>query len=233
MNDDENAAVTNDKEKYQKVNVEDNVEEEYKTNSDKVEDENLLDKYLDTLSFNFQQIKLIFMLSLYLAGEGFVMIGISLLVPVISEPWKLSQFQKGFVGGSVFLGFTAGAALAGSISDTKGRRIAFCIGNIISLAGGLVGAFLAYDINLLLISNFVIGLGIGIGIPSIFSLASELTDKVWRSIIIGGIWYAFTIGELAGCYVAYKYEMYLYINSNWRMLLIFRCITVCNDILKI
>ena len=121
-----------------------------------------------------------------------------------------------------------GAALSGILSDSKGRKLAFFIGNLVSLTGGIIGIIFAYDFYSLLTSNIVIGLGLGIGIPSIFTLTSELTEKVLRSIIIGGIWYAFILGEIAGCIVAYKYEMYIYLNSNWRILLILRCVFVIN-----
>jgi MFS family permease len=228
MKNDENIDLTDINNKYQKERIKDGIIEEHIKNRGKIEDENLLDKYLEYLSFNFQHIKLILILSIYLAGEGFVMIGMSLLIPVISEPWGLTQFQKGFLGGSVFLGFTCGAASAGFLSDTKGRRLAFFIGNLISLTGGIIGIFYSYDFNSLMMSNIVIGLGLGIGIPSIFTLTSELTEKVLRSIIIGGIGYAFILGEIAGCIVAYKYEMYIYLNSNWRILLILRCVFVIN-----
>jgi len=226
MKNEENMDLPDFKNKYQKVKIKYGIIEEQIKNREKIEDENLLDKYLDNLSFNFQHIKLILILSIYLAGEGFVMIGMSLLIPVISEPWGLTQFQKGFIGGSIFLGFTCGAAFAGVLSDTNGRRLAFFIGNLISLSGGIIGISFAFDFNSLMTSNIVIGLGLGIGIPSIFSLTSELTEKVLRSIIIGGIWYAFILGEIAGCIVAYKYEMYIYLNFNWKILLILRCVFV-------
>jgi MFS family permease len=225
MKSEDNSENNNNENQYQKL------EEENNTKFIKIEEENLLDKYLDTLTFNFQAVKLIFLLIIYLTGEGFVMIGISLMVPVIAEPWNLTPLQKGLIGGSVLLGFTIGSAYAGNISDTKGRRIAFSSGNFISFIGGLGGVFFAYDFWSLFISNFLVGFGIGFSVNSIFSLTSELTNKFWRSVIIGGIWFSFVLGELAGCHIAYKYEMYDYSNSNWRLLLVLRCIGVFINVL--
>ena len=224
MKSDDNAIKNNPDNKYEKVIGED-LDDLIETKLIDPE-ENLLDKYLDTLTFNFQVVKLIFLLTVFLASEGFVMIGISLMVPVIAQSWNLTPIQKGLLGGSVLLGFTIGSAFAGSISDTKGRRVAFCLGNSISVVGGLIGVFMANDIWSLFSTNFLVGFGIGVSVSSLFSLTSELTNKFWRSIINGGIWYSFVLGELAGCYLAYKYEMYLYSNSNWRLLIIFRVIGV-------
>ncbi len=189
-------------------------------------DENLLDNYMENLSLNYQQIKLIFIIGLYLVGEGFVMITNTLIIPVIAKPWKISEFEKGLLGGSIFLGFTLGSPIAGLISDNKGRRLAFCIGCSISLVGGLVGVVFLQNYLHLFISNFLVGLGIGIGIPSIFTLCSEINNTHWRSIIIGGIWFTFVIGQLISCYIAKTYEIYSYSNNSWRILLFCRCITV-------
>jgi fucose permease len=199
-------------------NITSNIYPEYKNN--------LLDNLIDNSKLNFEHIKLFLLMILYLTGEGFVMIGISLIIPVIGENWKLTEFEKGFVGGSVFLGFTFGAISAGYISDSKGRKISFVIGNIISLGGALIGIILNYSFKWLAFSNFFIGIGIGISIPSVFSLCSEITPSKVRSLIIGWIWTCFSIGEISGCFIARHYEMHNYMNNNWKLLLIFRSFNV-------
>jgi fucose permease len=190
-------------------------------------EENIVDFLLEKVGFNLEHFKIILLLILYITGEGFVMIGISLIVPVISNPWKLSELEKGFIGGSVFLGFTFGAISAGAISDNKGRKFAFIIGNFFSLIGGILGIFAMHPKNFIF-SNFLIGIGIGISIPSILTLCSEVTNSKIRSIIIGSIWIFFAVGEILGCILALKYEMHFYENGNWRKLLFFRCLSVRN-----
>jgi fucose permease len=195
------------------------------TSADNQLEENLVDLLLEKVSLNVEHFKIILLLILYITGEGFVMIGISLIVPVVSIPWKLTEFQKGLIGGSVFLGFTFGALVAGGISDKKGRKMAFLIGNVFSLIGGLLGLG-ANEINVFVFSNFLLGLGIGISIPSIFSLCSEVTNSNIRSVIIGTVWIFFVCGEILGCWIALRNEMYRYKTGNWEKLLYFRCITV-------
>jgi MFS family permease len=195
------------------------------------EEENILDSIInENVSFGWEHIKMIFLLILYLIGEGFVMIGISLIIPVVSGPWILSEFDKGFAGGSIFMGFTLGAITAGIVSDTKGRKIAFIIGNIFSILGGLIGIF-AEGIKILSVSNVLVGFGIGISIPSIFSLCCEITNARFRSIIIGLIWIVFVFGEISACTIAKSYEIYNFENQNWKKLLIFRCFSVFNKII--
>lgn len=199
-------------------NITNNIYENYQ--------DNLLDNLIEKTGFNFEHFKLVMLLILYCGGEGFVMIGISLFVPVIGDAWKLSEFQKGFIGGSVFLGFTFGSITAGIISDRKGRKMAFILGNIVSLIGGLMGATINYSYEWIIISNMLVGFGIGISIPSVFSLCSEITNHKIRSNIIGWIWGMFSIGEITGCLIAKTIEMHDYDNHHWKLLLVFRCSSV-------
>ena len=191
-------------------------------------EENILESLLENINLSWEHYKIIFLLVIYITGEGFVMIGISLIVPVISEAWKLTEFQKGFIGGSVFLGFTLGAISSGLISDTKGRKISFVLGNILSLIGGVLGYVYSFQIEWMLVSNILLGFGIGVSIPAILSLCSEITPTKIRSVIIGSVWIVFVIGEILGCVLAMKYKMYHYENGNWRILLFYRSLSVSN-----
>jgi len=189
-------------------------------------EENILDMLIEKTSFSWEHFKIVFLLMIYMTGDGFVMIGISLLIPVIANPWNLTDFQKGFIGGSVFLGFTLGAATSGFVSDEKGRKVSFVIGNIVSLIGGVIGFLFSDSIVQISISNFFVGFGLGIGIPAIFSLCSEVLNSTIRSIIIGWIFSFFVVGEILACIVAMKLEMYDYKNSHWKLLLFYRCFFV-------
>ncbi len=190
------------------------------------DEENILDNLIESQKLSWEHYKIISLLILYIMGEGFVMIGVSLLVPVVSEYWKLTELQKGLLGGSGFLGFTIGAISSGLISDTQGRRLSFILGNILSFIGAAIGYVLCYKLEALVVSNILIGLGIGISVPAIISLCSEITPSRQRSIIMGTIWTVFVFGEILGCLLAIKYEMYQYETGNWKKLLLFRSLSV-------
>jgi MFS family permease len=191
-----------------------------------LEARNTLEVMLENIGLSWEHYKLLFLLTLYLSGEGFVMIGISLLVPVISEPWKLSEFQKGFLGGSIFLGFTFGAIFSGLISDKQGRKVSILVGNVISLIGGIAGYIYSLKIEFIMMSNIFVGFGIGLCIPAMMSLCTEITPSKIRSVIIGGIWLVFVAGEIICCLIAMKLKIYLFENGTWRLLLLYRCLCV-------
>jgi MFS family permease len=191
----------------------------------KVNDISIVDQIIDEIEFTGYHIFLFILMNIYIGGEGFIMVGNSLLIPVLSQLWNLSEYEKGLLGGTIFIGFTLGALISGLLSDTLGRRPAFIIGILISSCGTLL---LVFEINftLLGLSNILNGLGIGISIPSAFSLCSELSGAKIRNVTINIAFMSFTAGEIICCYLARSEEIYKYENNNWQSLLWYRIIGV-------
>jgi len=190
-----------------------------------VTEENHLDKLIEKISFNICHVKILLLMAIYCCGEGYVMIATSLIMPVIDKSWKLTDYEKGFIGGSIFLGFMIGALCVGFVSDRKGRKMAFTVGCIFSIIGSVTGVFSSNWV-FLSITNAILGVGIGISIPSCFSLISEVTNQYARSMIMNWVWLLFPVGEIIGCFVAKYYHVYDHTKDNWRKLLMFRIISV-------
>ena len=186
---------------------------------------NELDKLINKVPFNLCHVKILLLMAIYCSGEGYVMISTSLIMPVIDKSWNLTEFQKGFIGGSIFLGFMFGALSVGIVSDSKGRKIAFTLGCIFSIIGSILGVFSKNWINLSA-TNIIVGFGIGISIPSCMSLISEVTNDYSRSYMMSLVWIFFPVGEIVACYVAKYYQVYDYKQDHWRKLLMYRIIAV-------
>ena len=208
------------------------IENEKKVSTEKIEENkevsleiNEMDKLINKINFNMCHVKIVILMALYCSVDGYVMIATSLLMPVIDKTWKLTEFEKGFIGGSIFLGFMLGALLVGFVSDRKGRKMAFTLGCILSIFGSTFG-FFSKDWIVLSVTNAFVGVGIGISIPSCFSLISEVTNYYSRSVIMSLVWIFFPVGEIMACYVSKHYRVYDYTQENWRNLLMFRIIGV-------
>jgi fucose permease len=196
-------------------------------NNEKKEEqvENRLEEILNSTSFGFQQFKVLFILFIYAFAEGFSMLANSLVVPILEKKWNIGQVEKGFMGGSIFLGFMTGAVIVGQISDHYGRKKAFVIGCCISLLGSIGGVFIQSAVQYIL-TNIIIGIGIGISVPSAITLVSEISNPFIRARIIGLMWCMFPTGEIVGCVLAKNYQTYDYHSENWVVLHISRCIAV-------
>jgi MFS family permease len=188
-------------------------------------DASLIDNIIDEIEFTKYHVFMFILLNIYIGCEGFIMIGNSLLVPVLSQLWNLNEIEKGYLGGSIFIGFTPGAFLSGLISDKFGRKFAFIAGLFISLLGTVILIF-ETDYFVVGFSNILNGLGIGISLPSIFSLSSELSNGRIRNVVINIAFMAFTAGEIIGCYIARAEEIYIPENGNWKSLLYLRAVGV-------
>ena len=203
----------------------DEEENDKKVNLDNEFKKNILEDVIKEIKFSFIHYILGFILIIYILTEGFVMIGTSLIVPVLAEGWKLNEIEKSFMGGSIFIGFFIGSILSGFLSDNYGRKFGFVFGCLLSTIGSFFCYFSNSYINII-ITNIIIGLGVGISIPSILSLCTEITGIVERNRIIAWIWIMFVLGEFLGCYIAKAYNIFEFSNNNWKMLLSLRGIGV-------
>jgi len=155
--------------------------------------------------------------SLFFLADGGEMIVLSLILTKLSKIWNLTSSQKGFLGSSVFIGIFFGALLCGKFSDVKGRKPVFVIGSIITTFFAFFSA-LVNDYFSFFICRGICGLGIGLSMPSAFSLATEITPTKYRHITVIMIWFFFPFGEI---FIVCLSKILLPFESGWRFILAF------------
>jgi len=93
--------------------------------------------------------------------------------------WELSAFLRGAMVAIVFVGFAAGNLISGWVGDRFGRRRAILVGYaFIGVFGFLTGV--AWHPTVMVSLRFGVGLGCGIGFPSIYSLIPEVCPTNFR-----------------------------------------------------
>ena len=175
----------------------------------------LIDKIIENLGINPRILSIYAVISLFLLADGGEMIVLSLLITKLGALWNLSEYQKGFLGSCVFIGFFFGALISGKLSDVKGRKPAFIVGSLLVSIFG-VGSALASNYTQLIILRTFFGLGIGLSVPAISSLTTEITKVKWRAWVLNCIWVMFPLGEMLAIIEA-KYL--LEYENGWRYLL--------------
>lgn len=83
-----------------------------------------------------------------------------------------------------FIGYFIGALFYGPLSDSYGRRNMMLVGNAL-LSIGALGCVLAFNIDMLLISRFIQGVGASTSFVLVFTIIADLYDGYKATRLIG------------------------------------------------
>jgi len=181
-----------------------------------------IDEFLDKTGYTVYHFKLIFLGSLFFFIDGSEKMVINLMLATIREEWNLNTFKRSLTSSSIFLGFFIGSLISGFISNRYGRvkPIKFCI-----FSNFIFSIFSAFSPNLitLFILRSLMGLVLGIIIPSVTTLVVESIPNNGRGFIVNFIWVLFPIGIIYICAIS----MYLLYNQQflWRKILFINAFT--------
>lgn len=105
------------------------------------------------------------------------------MINILRHP-ELSVFMQGLIGSMDLIGIMVGSVLFGKLSDKYGYLFFFRFCPCLVLAGALLTIFFP-TITILVISLFIIGLGIGGEYSLDSDYTSELMPEKYRSVMIG------------------------------------------------
>jgi sugar porter (SP) family MFS transporter len=132
----------------------------------------------------------------------------------IKPDFGLTSFQSGMVVGAVPLGAVAGAAIAGRLSDTRGRRDTI-LGAAIVFAIGAIASAAATDVEILVIARVVVGIAIGLASAVAPVYISEVAPPEVRGRLVTFFQLAVTIGIVVAYLVGLVFEP----SEGWRWML--------------
>jgi sugar porter (SP) family MFS transporter len=139
---------------------------------------------------------------------------ISGVLPFITKVWHLDGFDKGVVTASLSVGAIFGAAFSARTNDRLGRRRTIMVAAVIVIIGTLAATF-SPSFSLLIISRFIIGLGIGLSSSTVPVYLSELAPARLRGAM-GALNQIFIV---LGILIAFLVDYWLGPTSNWRAML--------------
>jgi putative MFS transporter len=133
--------------------------------------------------------------------DGFSIFMLGVALPLIASELQIGSVTMGLVGAALVLGAAIGALLGGSAADRFGRKAAFLVDMAILAAGAALSA-VAYDSTLILLGQFLVGVGIGIDFPVSGAYVSEITPRNARSRMVVATIALQSFGMLVGAVVA-------------------------------
>merc|ERR1719198_130566 len=121
---------------------------------------------------------------------------------LLHDEWELSPFQRGFMVSVVFIGFAVGNIISGKIGDNFGRRPSILLAYALIGTFGMLTAFSSGPGTMTSL-RFMVGVGCGIGFPSVYSLIPEVCPTHMRGIISAIMIGFMPGGELFAAFLVY------------------------------
>lgn len=165
---------------------------------------------------------LIFIISLIAAMGGFLFgfdTGvISGALNFLQDPkgWGISDFDLGWVTTAVLFGAVFGCLISGRITDILGRKKIIIVTSVIFMFGAIASGS-APNVQILIISRFALGIGIGIASFSVPLYIAEISPARKRGALVTLNQLMITIGIL----VSYITDYWVANDSNpfsWRLM---------------
>jgi MFS transporter, putative metabolite transport protein len=150
--------------------------------------------------------------------DGFSVVSLGIALPLLKRDFSVSATMVGLLGSALVFGAVLGAMLGGIAADRIGRKHAFVL-DMAVLAGGSALCALAQGPWLILVGQFVIGLGVGIDFPTSGSYVSEITPKLARSRMTVATIALQSVGMIAAALVGVAVLRTWPVTSDWRILL--------------
>ncbi|MBM3561934.1 MAG: MFS transporter [Alphaproteobacteria bacterium] len=112
--------------------------------------------------------------------DGFSVSALGVALPLLKRDFAIRPLFVGLIGSALVLGAVLGSAIGGIGADKFGRKRTFIADMAIIALACFIGA-LAPNARLILLSQFLLGVGVGIDFPTSGSYVSELMPRKARN----------------------------------------------------
>ena len=174
---------------------------------------------LDDRDMTWRQILAVAVTVVLNALDGFDVLSISFASPGIAEDWGIGRGALGIVLSMELVGMAVGSILLGRFGDSQGRRPTMLI-SLVLMAAGMYLASTATDIATLSAYRIITGIGIGGMLAVTNAVASEMSNRKYRSLAVSTMVIGYPIGAILGGLVVAE----LLKTSGWQVIFEFGAI---------
>src|SRR4029079_14047551 len=129
--------------------------------------------------------------------DGFDILAISYIAPVIGAAWKLPKEAFGPIFAAHYSGAAAGSVFFGWYADRYGRRMGVIIPTAIFGIFALLTVY-AYDFKSLFALRVLIGIGLGGALSNAIAMVAEYAPQRTRATLVSLMYAAFPLGGVIG-----------------------------------
>ncbi|MGC8704942.1 MAG: MFS transporter [Athalassotoga sp.] len=160
-----------------------------------------IENYLDNAELGRHHFKAMFVSGMGFFTDAYDLFIIGIAIALIAPIWKLNSAQIGFLGSISLISALIGSVIFGRIADRFGRKTVYGVEAMIMAVGALLSA-ISPDFTWLLISRFLLGVGIGGDYPVSAVIMSEYSNKKDRGKLVGLVFSMQAVGLITGPLVA-------------------------------
>ncbi|MFE2487678.1 MFS transporter [Streptomyces mirabilis] len=140
-------------------------------------------------------------LTMFFDGFDLVMFGTVIPGLLNSEPWGLTTTTVGVISSLALVGMIIGALVVGTLSNVVGRR--WCaLGSMLIFSAMMGLAVLAPSPEILGLTRFLAGIGLGGAMPTVSALTLEYTRPARRNFFFTLMFSGYSIGGVAAALIA-------------------------------
>jgi MFS transporter, AAHS family, 4-hydroxybenzoate transporter len=129
--------------------------------------------------------------------DGFDILAISYVAPVIGAAWSLSKEAFGPIFAAHYIGAAVGAVFFGWCADRRGRRLGVIIPTALFGLCALITIY-AYDFRSLFLCRVLIGIGLGGALSNAIAMVAECAPMRARATLVSLMYAAFPLGGVVG-----------------------------------
>lgn len=125
--------------------------------------------------------------------DGMDVLILSYIAPALSIDWKVDPQSLGVVFSASLAGMAAGGLLIAPLADKFGRR-RLILAAVTMMTVAMFGSAFAGSITELIVSRFVVGIGIGTVLASMAALTAEYAPARHRTFAVGFLQAGYPVG---------------------------------------
>ena len=144
-------------------------------------------------------------------------------------PLRSASVETGLIGAMALFGAFVGAVVFGRIADIKGRKFTYGVEMAILVSFAIISAF-SVNVYMLMITRFILGIGVGGDYPISATIMSEYASMRNRGKMVLSVFSMQGFGLLTGAVVGIVSVHLLPLGSAWRFMLGFGAIPAASVI---
>lgn len=137
-------------------------------------------------------------------AEGYDVQAMALAAPMVAKAWQLSVPQVGILLTASVVGLVIGSFALTPLGDRWGRKPSSLLGLAIAGIGTLGGIWASNEMSLLTM-RLIAGIGLGLALSTIVTLAMELMPTRLRTLAVVLIGCGYPLGATIGSLIAAKF----------------------------